>query len=166
MDSERFTDIFSRMQMKLRRVALRIVGNEVEAEDAVQDVFCSLWRRRADVADDNALEGMMTVSVRNRCVSEVRSRARHPMTELEDMAAEQTSEKSTDELYKEVQSLMGTYLSERDRQILLLRDHSGWEFDEIARKFGMTPAAVRMALSRARKGVLEAYRERIANGKR
>ncbi|MDE6335165.1 MAG: sigma-70 region 4 domain-containing protein, partial [Muribaculaceae bacterium] len=51
-------------------------------------------------------------------------------------------------------------LSERDREILLLRDHSGWEFEEIAERFDMTPAAVRMALSRARKGVLKAYRER------
>ncbi len=165
MDSERFTDIFSRLQSGLRRFAFRIVGNEVEAEDAVQEAFCSLWRRRDDVTDDNALAGMMTVSVRNRCVSELRRRGRYPTAELEDSVPEQEIEPSPDALFSEVQSIMEKYLSERDRRILLLREHSGWEFDDIARKFDMTPAAVRMALSRARKGVLTAYRERSVRKK-
>lgn len=165
MDSERFTDIFSRLQSGLRRLAFRIVGNEAEAEDAVQDAFCSLWRRRGDVADDNALAGMMTVSVRNRCVSELRHRGRYPVAELEDVMQEQETEQNPDALFSEVQVIMENYLSERDRQILLLREHSGWEFEDIARKFDMTPAAVRMALSRARKGVLTAYRERSVRSK-
>lgn len=169
MDAERFTDIFSRLQSRLRFVARRIVGNDEEAADAVQDVFCTLWKRREEVADNGSLEGMMSVSVRNRCLNEVRRRVQHPESQLEEegytpsahgYSDSLSSDSDADNLFCEVQTLMEQTLSERDREILLLRDHSGWEFEEIAEKFGMTPAAVRMALSRARKGVLNAYRAR------
>ena len=160
MDAERFTDIFSRLQSKLRLVARRIVGNDDEAADAVQDAFCTLWRRREEVSDNGSLEGMMSVSVRNRCLNEVRRRSLHPESQLEEGSVAASSNEDSESLFREVQTLMEQNLSERDREILLLRDHSGWEFEEIAERFDMTPAAVRMALSRARKGVLKAYRER------
>lgn len=163
MDAERFTDIFSRLQSRLRLVARRIVGSDDEAADAVQDVFCTLWKRREEVADNGSLEGMMAVSVRNRCLNEVRRRSLHPEAQLEESSYASSSDADPESLFREVQTLMEQSLSERDREILLLRDHSGWEFDEIAERFDMTPAAVRMALSRARKGVLKAYRERAGN---
>ena len=49
-------------------------------------------------------------------------------------------------------------LSERDRRILLLRDYSGWEMEDIAIEFGMTQANARVALSRARRAILNAYK--------
>lgn len=166
MDAERFTDIFSRLQSRLRIVARRIVGSDDEAADAVQDVFCTLWRRREEVEDSLSLEGMVSVSLRNRCLNEVRRRSHHPETQLEEGSYVSSSDTDPESLFNEVQTLMEQILSERDRQILLLRDHSGWEFDEIAERFDMTPAAVRMALSRARKGVLKAYREKVGNKKK
>ncbi len=169
MDAERFTDIFSRLQSRLHFIAWRIVGNDEEAADAVQDAFCTLWKRREEVTDNGSLEGLMSVSVRNRCLNEVRRRVQHPESQLEEEGYDASnqgcsdslsSDSDVDNLFREVRSIMEEALSERDREILLLRDHSGWEFDEIAEKFNMTPAAVRMALSRARKGVLQAYRAR------
>ena len=165
MDAERFTDIFSRMQTKLRHIALRIVGNEEEASDAVQDAFVSLWRKRNDVADDSNIEGLVTVSVRNRCLDEVRDRSRHRIEQIDEAYAVATSDNvrgdtSENEILSEVEALIQKYLSERDREILILRDKYGWDFEEVAEKFDMTPAAVRMALSRARKAVAMAYRER------
>lgn len=175
MDVERFSDIFSRMQANLRRMALRIVGNEAEAADAVQEAFLNLWRRRQEVDDKENLEGLVAVSVRNRCVSEIRQRSKHPsgpidegrdgLTEPASLSEasgipSDSSFQSAEEMYAQVEKLMEKYLSERDRRILILRDKYGWDFEEIAENVGMTQAAVRMALSRARKGVLLAYRQR------
>ena len=165
MDAERFTDIFSRMQTKLRHIALRIVGNEEEASDAVQDAFVSLWRKRNDVSDDSNIEGLMTVSVRNRCLDAVSDRSRHRIEQIDEAAAVTSPyndhvDTSENEILSEVEALIQKYLSERDREILILRDKYGWDFEDVAEKFDMTPAAVRMALSRARKAVAMAYRER------
>lgn len=168
MDAERFTDIFSRLQANLRRLALRIVGDEDEASDAVQDVFCTLWRKKDDVADNGSIEGMMAVSLRNRCLSEIRTRTKYQTDRLDDANGmkeemsdiEESKEEEVTSLYNEVEAVMRRHLSERDREILIMRDKYEADFDEIAEKFDMTPAAVRMALSRARKNVLRAYRER------
>ncbi len=171
MDSERFSHIFSRLQLKLKHLALRIIGDEDEAEDAVQDVFCSMWRRRDRIPEEDELEWLMRASVRNRCISELRRRSNHPSVELDAANAGEMPDDIENcpdpgEVFQEVDSIISVELNERDRQILLLRDQSGWEFDEIAEKFGMTPAAVRMVLSRARKNVREIYRQRTSNSKK
>lgn len=168
MDAERFSDIFSRLHANLRRMALRIVGNEAEAADAVQDAFCSLWCRRQSVADDGKIEGMMTVSVRNRCLSEIRQRSKYPSGSLDEdfsgsgsgSASVEAASESPEDIFAEVEQLMESYLSERDRRILILRDQYGWDFEDIAMEMEMTASAVRMALSRARRGVLRAYKDR------
>ena len=33
---------------KLYRLALRVVGNETEAEDVVQEVFIKMWKKREE----------------------------------------------------------------------------------------------------------------------
>lgn len=170
MDADRFTDIFSRLYSRLRQLAVRIVGNEEVASDAVQDTFVRLWKKRDELSDDGKIDGLMAVSVRNRCLSELRSRGRHGFESLDDVGELRHSEISemdeSDEaaaIYAEVEQVMRSYLSDRDREILLMREKDGCDFDEIARQFQMTPAAVRMALSRARKRVLAAYRRRHGN---
>ncbi|MDE5656586.1 MAG: sigma-70 region 4 domain-containing protein, partial [Muribaculaceae bacterium] len=59
-----------------------------------------------------------------------------------------------------VNALIASELSSRDRDILMMRDRNGYDFDEIAAEFGMTEAAVRVALSRARKTIRNIYRAR------
>jgi DNA-directed RNA polymerase specialized sigma24 family protein len=41
-----------------------------------------------------------------------------------------------------------------------MRDRNGYDFDEIAARFGMSESAVRVALSRARKSIRNIYRTR------
>lgn len=110
----------------------------------------------------------MAVSLRNRCLSEIRTRTKYQTDRLDDANGmkeemsdiEESKEEEVTSLYNEVEAVMRRHLSERDREILIMRDKYEADFDEIAEKFDMTPAAVRMALSRARKNVLRAYRER------
>jgi len=166
MESERFTGIFTRLQSRLQQAARRMLGSDDEAADALQDVFCVLWGRRGEIADERAAEGLAVVSVRNRCLDAIRRRRTHEtvatseLPELSDISDEREESDESDLVFRRVDSLIQTVLSERDRRILLLRDYSGWEIEDIAEEYGMTQANVRVALSRARRTVLKAYRNR------
>ncbi|MDE6633448.1 MAG: sigma-70 family RNA polymerase sigma factor, partial [Muribaculaceae bacterium] len=46
------------------------------------------------------------------------------------------------------------------REILVHRDHDGWEFDEIASHYQISEANARMIVSRSRKTIREIYLKR------
>ena len=50
-------------------------------------------------------------------------------------------------------------LTETQRQIMRKREYGNMSYDEIAEEMGMQPAAVRMQISRARKTILECYKD-------
>lgn len=162
MDAQHLSDLFAGLQARLRRSARQLLGNDDDAADALQDVFCALWSRRDSIADERMAEGMAVASVRNRCIDTLRQRSSRRTVGVDEAPAIAVEPSATDadELYSEVDAVIRRSLGERDRQILILREQSGWEIDEIAIKFNMTPAAVRMALSRARRTVLQAYKAR------
>ncbi len=136
-----------------------MLGSDDDAADILQDAFCALWGRRQDIADENVAEGLAVVSVRNRCIDVLRRRQSHGMVALSEVPeySEENPADSVDEIFRRVDSLIKTVLSGRDRRILILRDYSGWEIADIAAELGMTEAAVRVALSRARRTVAAAY---------
>jgi RNA polymerase sigma-70 factor (ECF subfamily) len=72
---------------KLLGVATRIVGDRADAEDIVQDVFVTVWRKAAeyDPARAGGLAWLVAIT-RNRAIDRVRARGRQP-TVSEDAAA-------------------------------------------------------------------------------
>lgn len=77
-DPDAHADLFRRLHAPLVRYARRIVGEEAAAEDAVQDVFPTLWRERerlaGGVAPGDALQSLLYTMVRNRALNTTRRR--------------------------------------------------------------------------------------------
>ena len=67
--------------------------------------------------------------------------------------------------YNQVRRIIDNDLSHNQRLIIDLREMEGMEFDDIAKRMNMTPANVRVELSRARKRVREIYQSRIMEKK-
>ena len=157
MKRDFLTTAFERIRGRMTRM-----GTADEYSDDLQDAFCRLWSRRDSIADAGQAEGMLTVTVRNIHIDNLRQRSRHPSVKMEDAGPIPDTEAESDnaeELYNEIDRIMATHLSERDRMILHLRDRNGWEFEKIAGHLGLTESNVRMILSRARKTVREIYRK-------
>lgn len=67
------------------------------------------------------------------------------------------SRAETADIYQSVKALIDANLSQRDREIIYLRDRDGWEFEEIAARYNITEANVRVILSRARRTIRQLY---------
>ena len=132
-----------------------------EGEDALQEAFCRLWTRRGDFSSQGEAEGFLTVAARNLAVDGQRRRLAHPESDLKDIDRKPPDDDDDRyDLFGEISRLIEMNLSVRDREILLHRDHDGWEFDEIALHYGISEANARMIVSRARKTIRELYLKR------
>lgn len=132
-------------------------------EDALQDAFCRLWTRRDDFSSQGEAEGFLTVAAKNITVDTHRRRQAHPETDIENAnqyISDDDGASSRNEQILEIKSLIRTFLSPRDREIFIHRDHDGWEFDEIASHYQISEANARMIVSRSRKAIREIYLKR------
>ena len=82
-------EVYELTSAKLFGICLRILGDAQEAEDALQDVFVSVWRRAASFEADRAspITWLATLA-RNRAIDRLRSGRRGGMSELAEAAAQ------------------------------------------------------------------------------
>ncbi len=161
MHLDLLTSVFMHIRPRLLSRAGSILGDADEARDALQEAFCKLWGRRESISSVQQAEGLSMVTVRNVCIDNLRRR--NPAFVDRDAASlkdvEETHDENDDktELLHAVERLIATKLTERQRQILYMRDKAGAEISEIADEFDISEANVRMILSRARKTVRDCY---------
>ena len=144
--------LFSRLAPRLLGAGKRMLGSTDDASDAMQDTFMKLWTRGGEMS-----EGMVVTAMRNTCIDTIRRR--REVTAIDDTALSQTPENDIQEPSAVNRLIMQTR-TERDRDIMLMRDRDGYELDAIAARTGLTEANIRVILSRARRAVREAYRNR------
>lgn len=154
-----FAGIFEALQDRVFRYAMRMLGNEEDAGDVVQDVGEKLVRMgNALWQIDNTGAYALTIA-RNLCMD----RLRHEQVKARKLAFLRREDISPDnEIHgyerKDTAGLirqMIDRLPEKQKTAIHLRDVEGYEYEEIARIMGSDIQAVRMNLSRARKTIKE-----------
>jgi RNA polymerase sigma-70 factor (ECF subfamily) len=69
--------VYESCGLKLLAVAQRIVSDRAEAEDIVQDVFVTVWKKAAEYDPARASgEAWLTAITRNRAIDRIRARGR------------------------------------------------------------------------------------------
>ena len=156
MKSEEFNTEFLKIKDSAFRYAMSLLRDRHTAEDAVQDLYEKLWRRRLLIGRER-FQPLVMVSMRNMCLDRMRRRDRdRRMTDLRAAENRHAAEAGTDAGVTDetVRRLMAA-LPQREREAMHLRDIEGLEFARIAQITGTTEAAARMACSRARNKVKE-----------
>jgi RNA polymerase sigma-70 factor (ECF subfamily) len=86
-DRTAFRDFYDRMSAKLFGIVLRIVTERGEAEDVLQEVFVTIWRKAAEFDPSRASPVTWTATIaRNRAIDRLRARASRPCAPLEEAA--------------------------------------------------------------------------------
>jgi RNA polymerase sigma-70 factor (ECF subfamily) len=142
----------------MRAYAARILGyGGGEADDAVQEAALQAWQRIDRVEDPDRVRTWLFRIAANKALD--RLRRRHPHLDLEavpeatdDRPVDQVVETrmQVDELARVVQNL-----PDAQRAVWVMREIGAASYAEIAEQTGMSAAAVRGALARARRTVLE-----------
>ena len=143
------TAVFEGERSRLLRLAARMLGDPVEAEDVVQRAWLRL--HGSDAVIEN-LPGWLTTVTSRLCLD--RLRARTPLLEPDLEVAETSSDPADDVVLADAVGValqvVLDRLTPRERVAFVLHDSFGFEFDTIAKVLETTPVAARKLASRAR----------------
>ena len=137
----------------LYRLSFVMLGNESDAEDAVQEAFIKYMQKAPRFESSDHEKAWLITVVSNQCRDILRFRKRHPQIDLVHLN-EPISHASDSGI---LEALMA--LPEKFRLVLTLYYVEEYRIDEIARIIGKTPSAVKMRLQKGRKLLEEVYRK-------
>ena len=157
MNATEFKQQLLPLNASLYRMAFKLMGNEDDAKDVVQDAYLKLWKMRDNItAVDNQLAYCLTI-VKNMCLD------RHRATSLKvvDKPPEELPIAGDDNASRHIEQQQTTQLLNRclarlpaqQQQVLRMRDLAGCSMQEIEKVTGLTAVNARVLLSRARKSL-------------
>jgi RNA polymerase sigma-70 factor (ECF subfamily) len=165
-DSSAFGELYSRYYARVYRFCFRRLHDHEEAEDVAQDAFARAWRALPNFAGERRFYPWLTVIADNRCRDIQRRRVRSTPTADVDIAAKQAAEPLSadtpeDALMLSVEGDLAVEalgrLSPRHRQVLSMREGSGWTYQEIASHEGVELRTVESLIWRARQALKREY---------
>lgn len=159
-----FNELVLKYQNRLFNIALRILGSEACAEDAVQNAFILAYRGLARYRGGSFDFWLLRI-LKNVCYDELRRQKRHPTCTLEpwlhdddeletpgwltDHAQNPTRHVEVAELDKAIQNGLRN-LPPEYRVVIILVDIDGLDYAEAAQVIGVPIGTVKSRLARAR----------------
>ncbi|MFI6642071.1 RNA polymerase sigma factor [Streptomyces sp. NPDC050504] len=180
------TAVVMESQPHVRRFALSLCATPQDAEDAAQEALIILYRKIGTLRATGALASWMFRVVRNECLRHLRLLASRPVaagaaggaadgTADDDpvRAAESAENAVLRRLEAERVATAIAALPREQRQVLVMRDVQGYPGRYVARALGLSDAAMKSRLHRARATLrralaaeVEGDGERAAGGRR
>lgn len=147
--------VFS-LSERLFPMVTRLLGNNSNAEDAIQEIMLKLWQKRKKLENHPNINGFVFLTARNYCIDLLRKK--QPV--LEDSTVQLRVLKSKSESsnfeWKELNTIILAILEElpkQQKEVFVMRDIDGYEFKEIAAALEIKIEHVRVLVSRARKQI-------------
>jgi RNA polymerase sigma-70 factor, ECF subfamily len=160
MNAERFQAEVLPHRERLLRTARKMLNDDADAQDTVQEVYLKLWQMRDKLELYDSLEALAVTMVKNRCIDSIRKKGKsEPIDEShyrqvsQDDPVKQLEAKSNDELIRAIIDQLPTL----QQAILRMKDMEELELEEIVQITGSSNEAVRVNLSRARKKVRDEF---------
>jgi RNA polymerase sigma-70 factor (ECF subfamily) len=145
---------------RLRRLAVRILGDSAAAEDIAQESLLRAWLGRDRMREED-LGAWLSVVARNLCVSHMRKWWRavpcDVLPEVVDQAADPEIALEKSETRRSVRRALAE-VGDRHRLLLMLREVGNMDYAELGDELGLTEGGTRALLFRARRSL----RERLA----
>ena len=154
-DKSKFEQLYLRYRGLMFSVAMRLLSNEQDAEDAVHQAFLSVIENLNKVSDVNCpkTRSFVVIITERKAIDLLRAKAKTVLIGDEDSAIGMEIPLPGDGGLADAMAR----LPARYREVLLLRYDSGYSTREIAQMFQMKPDAAQKLLWRAK----EALRKKL-----
>ena len=166
-DQEALETIFNLYSAKLYNVAQRILGEMADAEEVIQDVFLTVYRKANMFQGNSQLSTWLYRLTVNAALGKIRQGKKHKAVEYEEFLPKFQKDghhavrpvidwsDTLDEKYAshELQQLLSQALDQLkpiDKSVVVLSDLEGISDKEIAETLDLTVSAVKTRLHRAR----------------
>ncbi|MBI5420610.1 MAG: sigma-70 family RNA polymerase sigma factor [Deltaproteobacteria bacterium] len=165
-DAEAVETLFDRYHGKVYNLAMSILKNESDAEEATQDVFLTVVRKAYMFKGNSALYSWIYRICVNACLMRLRGKRRSETVSIEEFLplftedgmhanpvndwSKEVERKALDKELGQVIRKFTDNLSERYRMVFILSDVEGLSNEETAQILGLTVPAVKSRLHRAR----------------
>jgi RNA polymerase sigma-70 factor (ECF subfamily) len=158
-DRDALADRFEADRARLLAVARRLLGSDLEAEDAVQEAWLRLERTDTEAVDN--LSGWLTTVVSRVCLDRLRARRARPEQHMDDNDSTAASATDADPEREAVLAdsigsallVVLERLSPGERVAFVLHDVFAMPFEDVALVVDRSPEATRQLASRARRRV-------------
>ncbi len=155
MTTEEFKNKVLPYSRKLYPMLFRILGDEEETRDALQELMVKLWNKRDELEKCQNFNAYIITTARNLSFDLLKKKRPLRINENENHKLLNLKvEDATDarERLQHVKRII-EQLPEKYRAVIRLRDIDGFEFDEIKEMTGYEVPYIRVLLSRARQKV-------------
>jgi RNA polymerase sigma-70 factor (ECF subfamily) len=154
-ESGAFESLVKRHIRAAHAVAFAVLGEQADADDAVQDGFLSALRHLDSCSPPEKFRAWLLTIVRNRAF-DMRRRGRVRAVEVledgtvqaQDASPLEAAERS--ELNARLSAAIET-LTDTQREVLMMHDVEGWKHADIAHLLGLAESTVRVHLLHARR---------------
>ena len=154
-DYEMLGEIFHNLYKELYYYGLKLVSIPDLVKDTIQDVFVDVWSRRQNMNEVNNIKAYLLVSIRRELLRRIEKLRKE--NSFEDSSIEPFIFSTEDFIVKEETDLLTTQalvqslgkLTERQREVILLRFNHELDFQDLAVIMDMNTQSVRNLLFRA-----------------
>ncbi len=161
-DQAAFRLIVEEYQQMAFSMAFRIVCDEEEARDVVQDSFIKTWQKIDTYDMNQKFSSWLNKIVANTAIDRMRQIKRHNMISIEKVITQidlpdpdNAQMKSDNEETARLISWMAEGLPEKQQLVFILRDLQGADSTEVQQILGMSESSVKSNLYHARRAIRE-----------
>ncbi|MBQ6540223.1 MAG: RNA polymerase sigma factor [Oscillospiraceae bacterium] len=150
-DRSKFLRIYNTYRNMMYGIAVKILENEQDAEDAVHQAFLAIIEHLDDVKEEDVsrTKAFTAVITERKAIDIIRARAKFVDTHLEDTAGGiEVAYEGENDLARAMARLNPRY-----REALLLRYDSGYSTKEIARMMGLSRGTAQKLIWRAKEAL-------------
>ena len=151
------------------KVAFRIVGDEDDATDIVQETMITLWRTIKNIKSAGSFKTWLYRIVVNKCYDKLRKRKANPEFTADERTWALISDKISEEPFTELENretsriihLLTEKLSPKQKAVFVLSDLEDLSAEEISNITGLSRTNVKANLHYARKRIGEMIEKHI-----
>lgn len=164
MTRTEFDRLVRQLSRKLYSFAFRILRNQEEAEDVVQEIFIKLWKTGKKLDEYKSTDALAIAMTKNLCIDILRKQSHNykgdiNLFDYQNVTSPSPQEQLENKESGEILHAIINTLPDSYKEIIKLRDIEGASYEEIAKKTDQNINTLRVTLSRARKIIRDEYKK-------